>query len=104
MDDQESLVSSSNSKARGKPGQLFMPTSNPMPYQRTNLGPEELKRRPFYFSDSTGFNPSDPRSLGQQGPIMNGLYNPKIAPRPDGTKLVHSNVPRYWRTKGPSQN
>lgn len=34
---------------------------------------------------------------------MNGLYNPKVAPKPNG-KLVYANVPRYWRNKGPSHN
>lgn len=104
MDDNVSLASSSYSNARGRPGELFMPPSYPMPYQRTNLGPDELKRRPFFFNDSTGFNPSDPRSLGNQGKTMNGLYNPNVAPGPDGTKLVRSNVPRYLGTKGPTPN
>jgi hypothetical protein len=35
---------------------------------------------------------------------MNGLYNPDVEPKPDGIKLVRSNVPRYWRTNGPSHN
>ena len=43
-------------------GDMFMPSSYPIPYTRTNLGPREMKKLPF-FNDSTGFNPSDPSSL-----------------------------------------
>lgn len=76
-----------------------MPSSYPIPYTRTNLGPAGMKKLPF-FSDSTGFNPSDPSSLQTQGQTRNGIYNPQFASLPDGSKMVKSKKPADWKNDG----
>ena len=81
-----------------------MPSSYPIPFQRTNLGPATGKNRPGFMNDGTCTNPCDPNTMGSQGITTNGIYNPKIGPLPDGTKLVHSKVPNDWGSSGPTLN
>ena len=56
------------------------------------------------MNDGTGTNPSDPCSMGSQAMTANGIYNPMLAPLPDGTKLVQSKVPNDWGNGGPTLN
>ncbi len=65
MDSSISQMAMGNkTKKIGKPGQLFLRSSYPIPFQRTNIGPLAVKKRPGFMNDGTCTNPCDPNTMG----------------------------------------
>ena len=53
-----------------------LPPSYPIPFTRTNQGPQVQKKHAGFFATGTATNPSDPSSMFAQGKPRNAIFNP----------------------------